>query len=148
MNILVVYDTVYGNTEQIGRAIAEGADSDVKILHAKDAGPADFEGIDFLFIGAPTQGGRPTQPTQGLLKALSSDDVKDLKIATYDTRISARWVGIFGYATGRIAKALKKKGANLTRDPEPFFVTGTEGPLKEGELERAAAWAKETVANL
>jgi hypothetical protein len=29
--------------------------------------------------------------------------------------------------------------------PEGFFVKGTEGPLIEGEVERAAGWAKEMV---
>jgi flavodoxin len=148
MKVLVVYDTAYGNTEKIGRAIAGAIGDDVKILHAGETGPSDVEGIDFLFIGAPTQGGRPTRPTQDLLKKLSDTDVKGLKIATYDTRISAKWVGIFGYAAGRIAKALKKKGGNLVRDPEPFFVNGTEGPLREGEAERAAAWAKEIISSL
>ena len=148
MKVLVVYDSVYGNTEQIGRAIAEAAGDDVKILHAKDTKPSDLAEIDILIIGAPTQAGRPTQPTQNLLKELSESDVKDLKIATYDTRISAKWVGIFGYAAGRIARALKKKGANLVSEPEPFFVAGTEGPLKEGELERAGAWAREVIPSL
>jgi len=27
--------------------------------------------------------------------------------------------------------------------PEGFFVNGTEGPMKEGELERAAEWTKQ-----
>jgi flavodoxin I len=148
MKVLVVYDTTYGNTEKIGRAITEAVGDDVRTLQAGETGPSDLEGIDLLFIGAPTQGGRPTRPTQDLLKKLSDTDVKGLKIATYDTRISAKWVGIFGYAAGRIAKALKKKGGNLVRDPEPFFVTGTEGPLREGETERATAWAKEVISSL
>jgi len=49
---------------------------------------------------------------------------------------------VFGYAAGRIANNLKKKGGILIASPEGFFVTGGQGPLKEGELERAAAWAK------
>jgi flavodoxin I len=46
------------------------------------------------------------------------------------------------YAAGKIADSLKKKGATLMASPEGFFVKGKEGPLKEGELERAAGWAK------
>ena len=48
-----------------------------------------------------------------------------------------------GYAAPRITNAFKKKGGNLAVTPEGFFVKGKEGPLKEGELERAASWAKE-----
>ena len=61
-----------------------------------------------------------------------------MNVATFDTRISAKWVGIFGYAAAKIARNLKKKGGNLILNPEPFYVNGTEGPLKDGELERAA----------
>jgi hypothetical protein len=46
-----------------------------------------------------------------------------------------------GYAAPRIAGKLKKRGGNQVVPPEGFFVKGKEGPLKEGELERAASWA-------
>jgi len=49
---------------------------------------------------------------------------------------------VFGYAAGRIAGNLKRKGGTLIASTEGFFVTGSEGPLKEGELERAAGLAK------
>jgi flavodoxin I len=148
MKVLVVYDSVYGNTEQIARAIGGAITGDVKVLPARETEPAELLGIDLLIAGAPTQGGRPTPPMQNFLKKVSPPDIQDLKIATFDTRISARWVGIFGYAAGRIAKSLKKKGSILIKDPQPFFVEGTEGPLKEGELERAATWALEVINSL
>lgn len=148
MKILVIFDSVYGNTENVARAIGGAITSDVQIIHAKEAKPNDLEGLDILIIGAPTQGGRPTQDMQNFLKDIAKTDIKGLKFASFDTRISAKWVGIFGYAAGRIAKNLRKKGADLIKDPEPFFVTGTEGPLKEGEMERAAAWAQEVVNTL
>jgi hypothetical protein len=46
-----------------------------------------------------------------------------------------------GYAASRIADRLKKAGGNLIVPPEGFYVEDTEGPLKAGELERAASWA-------
>jgi flavodoxin I len=143
MKTLVVYDSVYGNTEKIARAIGGAITGDVKVLQANEANPAELAGIDLLIVGAPTQGGRPTQAMQGFLKKVTENDVNGMSVASFDTRISAKWVGIFGYAAGRIGKDLKKKGGNLILPPEPFFVKGTEGPLKEGELERAAGWAKE-----
>ncbi len=151
MKVLVVYDSVYGNTEQIARAIG-GATSndinDIKVIHAKEAVPSELQNVDLLIAGAPTQGGRPTQAMQEFLKQVSEFYIKGLNIATFDTRISAKWVGIFGYAAGRIAKNLKKKGGVLLLDPAPFYVTGTEGPLKEGELERAAAWAQDVINSI
>ena len=63
-------------------------------------------------------------------------------MATFDTRLSTKLVGIFGYAAGRIADSLTKKGG-LILSSEGFFVKGKEDSLKEGELERAASWAKD-----
>ena len=148
MKILVVYDSVYGNTVHIARAIGGAINDDVKVLHVGEASPLDLEGTNLLIIGAPTQAGRPTPAMQDFLKTVPKSAIRDMKIAAFDTRIPVKWVGIFGYAAGRIAKALQKKGGVLAADPEPFFVNGTEGPLREGELERAAAWAQDLMKQL
>jgi hypothetical protein len=47
----------------------------------------------------------------------------------------------FGYASKPIADSLVKKGATLAAQPEGFYVADSEGPLKDGELERASNWA-------
>jgi len=57
-------------------------------------------------------------------------------------------VRLFGYAAAPIAKRLKSKGGELVLAPEGFVVKDTEGPLKEGELDRAAAWARQLIASL
>jgi hypothetical protein len=53
-----------------------------------------------------------------------------------------RLITLFGTAAPKIAKTLKEKGGTLVGQPQGFFVTGGEGPLRDGEVERAAAWAK------
>jgi hypothetical protein len=40
-----------------------------------------------------------------------------------------------------ITRRLDRLGFHLVRDPESFLVAHTEGPLLDGELDRAAAWA-------
>lgn len=52
-------------------------------------------------------------------------------------------VGLFGYAAEPIAKRLKKAGGKEAAAPAGFIVTDTEGPLQDGELERAADWARQ-----
>jgi flavodoxin I len=146
MMAIVIYDSVYGNTEKIARAIAEGISVDTRAVRPDEVSPDDMKSIDLLIVGAPTQGGRPTPPIREFLKKIPASVVKGNNVAAFDTRISAKWVGIFGYAAGKIAKSLKKMGGNLLANPEAFFVTGTEGPLKEGEVERAGAWVKQLIA--
>jgi hypothetical protein len=66
-------------------------------------------------------------------------------VASFDTRYEGRFVKMFGFAAERIAETLKSKGAKLVSSPEPFYVTGKKGPLKQGESERAEAWAKKII---
>ena len=145
MKALIVYDSMYGNTEQIARAISGAIGDTVKVLRAAEVNPAEIETIELLVIGSPTQGGRPTQAVRELLTKIPRGSLKGIKVAAFDTRFSTKFVGVFGYAAGRIATDLKSKGAILIVPPEGFFVTGTKGPVKAGELERAAGWVKEIV---
>ena len=49
-------------------------------------------------------------------------------------------VKIFGYADKPIGNRLVKKGGDLALPLAGFFVDDSEGPLRAGELERAAEW--------
>ncbi len=145
MKVLIVYDSKYGNTEQIAGAIGGSIGSDVKVLRAAEANPAELKTIDLLIIGSPTQGGRPTPAIREFINKIPESSLNGIKVAAFDTRISRKFVGVFGYAAGRIATDLKTKGGNLIVPPEGFFVQGIKGPVTEGELERAAGWLKEIV---
>jgi flavodoxin I len=144
MKALIVYDSVYGNTEKIARAIAEAItpSGEVRVLRASEASPSELASIELLIVGSPTHGGRPTPPIQDLLNKVPKLSLQGINVAAFDTRIPTKLVKVFGYAAGRIAGNLKKKGGTLVASPVGFFVAGGQGPLKEGELERAAAWAK------
>lgn len=153
MKALVIYDSVFGNTEKIAQAIATalGSEVAVEILQASKVAPEQLTESDLLVVGSPTRGFRPTDVVTGLLKRIRSKALKGAKVAAFDTRFKAdeldsaglRFVvKTGGYAAKRIAAQLKKAGGNLIVPPEGFYVEDTEGPLKAGELERAAGWAK------
>jgi len=157
MKVLVIYDSMFGNTEQIARAIgnAIGSPKDVEILHVSNVKTQQLTGVKLLFVGSPTRGFRPTPAIKNLLRKIPVNGLKGIKIAAFDTRISVTdiesrigrfFINQFGYAAQPIADRLTKKGGELIIDPEGFFVKGTEGPLKEGELERAAEWASQIMA--
>ena len=144
MKALIVYDSVYGNTERIARAMAEAIapSGEGKALRAGEANLSELESLDLLIVGSPTHGGRPTAAVQDFLNKVLQQSPKGIKVAVFDTRATSKFARIFGNAAGRIAGHLTKKGGVLVASPEGFYVMGTKGPLKEGELERAAAWAK------
>jgi flavodoxin len=141
MKVFVVYDSIHGNTEKIARAVGAAITGDVQVVRVEQARPSDLNSVDLLIIGSPTQGGRPTQAIRDFVNSLPASAGRG-SAAAFDTRFSARWVRVFGYAADRIAATLKGKGWTAVARAEGFFVTGKEGPLQEGELERAARWAK------
>ena len=144
MKALIVYDTLYGNTEKIARAIAAAIppSSDVKVLRVSEVAPSDLGSNDLLIVGSPTQNTNSTKAIQEFLSKIPANALKNISVAAFDTRYSGRLVGIFGFAAGKIADSLKRNGGTLIASPEGFFVEGKEGPLKQGEVERAADWAK------
>jgi flavodoxin I len=143
MKTVIIYDSLYGNTEKVAKAIGGAVGGEVNVLPVADAKASELQGVDLLFVGSPTHGGRASEPMRDLLTQVHAPALEGIKVAAFDTRIKSGWARIFGFAAGRIANDLKKKGATLVGSPEPFYVEGTEGPLKEGELERAATWARE-----
>lgn len=158
MKILIIYDSVFGNTEKIAQAIGAALVSrgEVKALRVGDVTPEQLMGLNILIIGSPTQRFRPTAAINQLLKGIAKNSLKGVKVATFDTRLTMRniertpilafFVRIFGYAAKPISVRLKKKGGELILPPEGFFVEGMKGPPKEGELERAVVWAKQILA--
>jgi len=145
MKTLIVYDSVYGNTERITKAIGDAITGEVKVLRVGEVNSSELKVFDLIIVGSPTQGGRPTQAIQDFLIKVPVSTFQGTNVAAFDTRFSTKLVGIFGYAAGRIADSLKRNGRTLIASPEGFFVKGKEGPLKEGEVEHAAGWAKEIV---
>jgi flavodoxin len=158
MKALVIYDSVFGNTKKIAQAIGDalGSQVDVEIVRVSDVKPDQLAGLTLLIVGSPTRQFSPTGATTSLLKSIPKDGLKGVKVAAFDTRftvseiekvrILAFFVRIFGYAAKPIADRLEKKGGELVVPPEGFYVGDTEGPLLEGELERAANWAKQVIA--
>jgi flavodoxin len=150
MKVTVVYDSVFGNTAKIAKAIADafGPGSTVNLLTVQDATSADLSDTDLLVVGSPTRGFRPTPMTSEFVEGLAMSEGK--AAAAFDTRIDTetispaplRWVvEAGGYAAQRIASSLEHRGYRL-KGTAGFLVTGTEGPLKDKELERAADWAR------
>ena len=141
MKALIVYDSQHGNTEKVAQAIGDAIEGEVRVCRVGEATPDDLKSLDLLVIGSPTHGGRPTPAIQSLVKDLPGP-VSTVRVAAFDTRLSTSLVKVFGFAADRIAKALKGKGWTLSTRPEGFYVSKSEGPLKDGELQRAAAWGK------
>ena len=158
MKALVVYDSGFGNTEQIAQAIGKalGSQADIETVHVSEVESGQLTGLGILVVGSPTQKFRPTGAITNFLKGIPKNGLKGVKVSAFDTRFTLSeiektpillfFVRLFGYAAKPIADRLERKGGELIIPPEGFFVEGVEGPLLEGELERAADWAKSIIA--
>jgi flavodoxin len=147
MRVLFVYDSVYGNTEIIARAIGESIPGEVPVLRVDQIDPRDLAAADLLILGTPTHGAEPTVAIQGLIRLIGSPANEGAKLATFDTRLAWRILERWGgFAAPKMATALEAQGWTLAADPEGFIVKGLrKGPLRPGEAERAAEWAKTLV---
>jgi flavodoxin len=152
MNAVVVYDSVFGNTAAVAKAIARGLEggATVLLLRAADARPEHLSGADLLVVGSPTRGFRPTPDVANLIRSIPAKELTGTRGAAFDTRLDLAYVEpsavrllvkTGGYAAKRISAGLQKAGATLVAPPEGFLVQGTEGPLGQGEEARAEAWA-------
>jgi flavodoxin I len=156
MKALVIYDSIFGNTEKIAQAIAPalGGADDVGMVKIGEAKLEQLAGLKLLVVGSPTRGFRPTPALTAFLVSIPPNSLAGMKTAAFDTSLSVgdikspilRWLAKWaGYAAKPINEQLIKKGGSQAATPEGFAVAGTEGPLKDGELERAAAWAMQIV---
>ncbi len=143
MNTLIIYDSTFGNTAQIAQAMVErlGEHATVRTTLADEAGLTEMKEIDLLIVGGPTQRHGVSPAMRTLLESFPRRSLRGVSAAAFDTRYHmAAWKS--GSAAQRIAIGLKRTGASLIIPPESFFIAQREGPLEEGELERAARWAE------
>lgn len=155
MKMLVIYDSVFGNTEKIAQAIAGALSQqgEVGLFHINEARLDYLDGLELLIVGSPTRGFQATPAVAEFLKKLPAGSLKNIRTAAFDTRFNVHelksgfmrlLVGTGGYAANRIAKLMMKAGGIPVIAPEGFFVVDEKGPLKDGEIERAVQWARKT----
>lgn len=157
MKVIVVYESLWGNTAAVARAIAEGIGPDAQALSTAEATVDIVAGADLVVAGAPIQGFRlPNDAMRAGIDPSRTKKAPDLsaptmrhwlttipggrgRSAAFETKI--HWSP--GGAAATIEKELERAGYAPMDTAHKFFVSGTEGPLKDGELERARAWGAE-----
>ena len=161
---LVVYESMFGNTEKVAAAVARGLQAEgvetglVEAQHATTLLPTD---LDLLVVGGPTHGfsmsrtstradavrqGAPEQRTRlGIrewLETVQCDPAHAPRVATFDTRVTkVRWLPQAAAASA--ARAARKRGLEVVGKPHGFLVEDLRGPLVGHELEHAVAWGEQ-----
>ena len=148
---LVIYDSFFGNTQKIAEVIGEAL-GDAVVKKVSEVSHDDLENLKILIVGSPTRAFQSSPDIKSFLKGFSSDALKGVRAGAFDTRLWAEntdsaflrtLIKLFGYADKKIEKQLQKAGAEIAIESTGFGVSGTEGPLEEGEIERAKEWAEQ-----
>jgi flavodoxin len=159
MQTVVVYESVWGNTAAIARAIAEGMGPEVRAYATDEVPPAAIASADLIVAGSPVFGF--SLPTERMRQRILSDEADapsppnlshpslrswlealppgNGRSAAFETRISWSPRG----ATGTIEKRLATLGYPPIGKAGKFVVRDKYGPLREGELERAREWGRQ-----
>lgn len=171
MHAHVVYESMFGNSHAVAEAVAAGLRAAapgaqvevVSVLAAPDALETDL-----LVVGGPTHTFTLSRPETRASRPEHLADPEARRRAEAepgaDTGRGVReWLEALGAAPGTpaaafdtradrplpkrassgMAKRLRRAGYRVVLPPTGFHVAGMHGPLADGELDRATAWAQE-----
>lgn len=161
---LVVYESMFGNTRAVAGAIAEGAGAagPVELVEVGAAPTTLPDDVDLLVVGAPTHAFGMSRPSTRKSASEQSETplvsagigVREwldglvprpgVRACAFDTRV--RVPGLPGSAAKAIARRLRSLGFTVQARQASFWVAGSPGPLRDGELSRARAWGADITA--
>ena len=168
MNAVVVYESVYGNTRAIAEAVAKGLGG-AAVLSVREAAEGTAQ-ADLIVVGGPTHmHGLATARSREMAAAAAREDGKTVEpgateepglrawlrqlprgegtaAGAFDTRLDKAPL-LTGVAARGIARRLRHHGYEVIGQ-ESFLVEDSEGPLEEGELDRARAWGAQLAQSL
>jgi flavorubredoxin len=163
MHAVVVYESFWGNTAAVAKAIADGIGPDARAMTTDEATAAVVADTDLLVVGAPVIAfGLPSDSMRAQLAvergAPSPADLAHPSLrawlralptghtpaTAFETRI---WWSPRG-ATGAIMGELEAAGYQSVAKPAQFIVKGRFGPLRDGELAKARAWGAALVETM
>lgn len=145
MKILVLFHSLFGNTHTIAQAIADeiAGKAPVDIMPLNKLDPKALGDVDLVIVGTPTHNADIPPEVRTVLIHLPKKCLEGKQVATFDTSLKFNWfVDLFNPAAPKLANELRKLGGDPVGIPQSFWVSDKEGPLSEGEIERAKAWAR------
>lgn len=150
MNALVVYFSKFGNTREVAQAIARalGSEGPVRAISMEEMTDSDLAESGLVIVGSPTHRMNLPEAVRPMIAALPRRSLRHTPVAAFDTsyRMSA-WLARFR-AARKLDKRLRKLGGRRIVPPETFHVVEREGPLYDGEIERASLWATSILEKL
>ena len=168
MKAIVVYESYWGNTASVARAIAEGLGEGARSMTTDEATEEALAGVGLIVAGSPIIAFQlPSEKTRRDMaakpdkKAPSPPDLSHPSIRSWLVTLSQAGASGQGAAAvraaafetgfklspggsaGKILRMLGEKGYMPVAKKQRFLVKASYGPMKDGELDRAKAWGDE-----
>jgi flavodoxin len=115
---IVIYDTKFGNTEKIAKALAGGMSEqgiEVYCIKVEDVQITKLPEFDLVTIGGPTHGFSMSKPIKEFIQKIKHVDLRDKKAFAFDTKNRGRW----GSAAKGIEKRLKTMDVTRLKGATP-----------------------------
>jgi hypothetical protein len=150
---------MFGNTRAVATAVAEGLSTRMEVDAVEVGGaPTRIDpDVDLVVVGGPTHAlgmSRPQTRTSATEQAeggvvstrigirewldAAGKGLAGMPVATFDTRVDRPRLP--GSAARAAHRRLRRRGCRSAAAPASFYVSGTTGPLIDGELARAREW--------
>jgi flavodoxin len=144
MNALIVYFSQFGNTKRVAETIAEELEREasVQVIHFDELTTSALGNVDLVIMGTPTHNMNFPKSVKPMFERLPRRILPKTPIAAFDTSYKmSKFLSRFT-AAKKLIRKLHKLGGKRIVPPESFHVMEREGPLYEGELERAREWTR------
>lgn len=146
MNACVVYFTKFGHTQKVAEAIAGVLNA--RTLSADELSADTLSGLDLVVMGSPTHRMNLPEALRPVFDGLPKRVLRGVPVAAFDTSYKMSDFLMRFTAAKKLIHKLRKLGGKRLVPPETFFVMEREGPLYDGEIERARDWANMLLARL
>jgi flavorubredoxin len=145
MKAILLFDTVFGNTERIANSLARGLQDvgvDAECVSINNARVDKLSDYDLLALGAPTQYITASKPMKEFLDQLKDLDLKGKYGFAFDTKLDSI---LAGSAAKFIEKKLKASGVNIVRPRSSAIVIGRKEKekIKKEQIKIGEAILKE-----
>ncbi len=143
-NVLIVYDSKFGNTKKLANEIAAGIHEaggiQCKVENIKDLDKGEVASFDAVLFGCPVHIMRATRGITGAIKKASKEGLDGKIVTTFETYMGNH----DGKALRKMEALLMKKapGARLVAPGFSALVDGYEGPLNAEDAVKGKEFGK------
>ncbi len=136
MKILIVYDTLHGNTKKVAELIGEGLKTiegnTVSVENVKEIDVKKDEAFDLILIGSPNHAGGHTKTVKQFITDLPNASFKGNSFAVFDTYMGKD----FEKATGKMEEQITKIMPNMKKLSSGLSIKvgGMKGPIVDEDL--------------